>query len=113
MSTIWNNKTNKSIYKLENGKLFIQALSRYIMGQISLIQMDNNNRLLALQRLGYDLDDKGYVLDTNNGNKEVICKYSKEKVHINTAAILPGSVIVINATPETMAQYFLDQNDEE
>ncbi len=83
------------------------------MSQISLIQMDNNKRLLALQKLGYDLNNNGYVIDTNNDNKEVICKYSKEKVHINTAAILPGSVIIINATPETMAQYFLDQNDEE
>ena len=83
------------------------------MGQISLIQLNNNNRLLALQKLGYDVNDNGYVIDKNNGNKEVICKYSEEKVHISTAAILPGSVIVINATPETMAQYFLDQDDEE
>ena len=83
------------------------------MGQIQLVKLDNRGRLLALQKLGYDLNDDGFVIDKNNSNKEVICKYNQEKVHINTAAILPGSVIVINATPETMAQYFLDQNDEE
>lgn len=74
---------------------------------ISLIQLNNNNRILALQKLGYEVNDNGFVYEKSNG-KEVICKYSKEKVHINTAAILPGSVIIINATPETMAQYFLD-----
>lgn len=78
---------------------------------ISLIQLNNSNRILALQKLGYDINDEGYVYDKSNG-KEVICKYSKEKVHINTAAILPGSVIIINANPETMAQYFLDMNDD-
>ena len=83
------------------------------MVQINLVQLDNDKRLLALKKLGYNLDDNGYVIDTNNENKEVICKYSEERVHINTAAILPGSIVVINATPETMAQYFLDQNDEE
>jgi len=83
------------------------------MVQINLVQLNNKNRLLALQKLGYDLNDEGFVIDKNNSNTEVICKYSREKVHINTAAILPGSVVVINATPITMAQYFLDRDEEE
>jgi len=77
---------------------------------IQLVQLDNEKRILALQKLGYNINDEGFVYDEGDG-KEVICKYSKEKVHINTAAILPGSVIIINATPETMAQYFLDIDD--
>ena len=68
------------------------------MAQINLVQLNNNKRFLALQKLGYDLDEEGYVID--GSQKGVICKYSEEKVHINTAAILPGSIIVINATPD-------------
>lgn len=77
---------------------------------LSLIQLDNDKRVLALQKLGYEIDDSGFVYNKSTG-EIVICKYSKEKVHINTAAILPGSVIIINASLETMAQYFLDSDN--
>lgn len=77
------------------------------MADIQLFQLDNEKRVQILEKLGYEVDNDGYVIDKQT-KKEVICKYSKEKVHINTAAILPGSVIIINATPLTMAEYFID-----
>lgn len=73
----------------------------------NLVQLDNEKRIQVLNKLGYELDDEGYVIYSDT-KKEVICKYSKIKVHINTAAILPGSVIIINANPVTMAEYFMD-----
>lgn len=73
---------------------------------LNLIQLNNNNRVKVINKFGYDLDSEGYVVD--NKRKRVICKYSKEEVHINTAAILPGSFVIINANPITMAEYFLD-----
>lgn len=77
------------------------------MGEINLLQTNNENRVKVLKKLGYDLDDEGYIIKGDT-KKEVICKYGGERVHINTAAILPGSVIVINANPVTMAEYFMD-----
>ena len=74
---------------------------------ISLIQMDNQKRVLALNKIGFEINDDGYVYNSAT-KKEVMCIYSKERVHINTAALLPGSVKIVNATPTTMAEYFLE-----
>jgi hypothetical protein len=81
-----------------------------VMGELQLVQLDNGRRITVLKKLGYSLNENGYIVD-NQTKKEIICKYSKEHVHISNAAILPGSVIIINATPENMAQYFLDIED--
>lgn len=79
------------------------------MEDIQLVQLNNDERLIVLEKLGYVLDSEGYVIYKETG-KRAICKYSKDIIHINNAAILPGSVIVINANPITMAEYFLDIN---
>jgi len=76
------------------------------MEEIKLVQLGNDERVTVLKKLGFGLDCEGYVLDKKG--KPIICRYSQKKVHINTAAILPGSVIVINANPITMAEYFLE-----
>lgn len=76
---------------------------------IELEQLDNEQRRKVLEKLGYSINSHGYVVD---GKKEVICKYSGEKVHINTAAILPGSLLIINANPLTIAQYLMDKIDD-
>ena len=81
------------------------------MGELVLEQLNNENRVDILNKLGYSINDEGYVTDSKK--KEVICKYTEERIHINTAAILPGSVMVINATPLAMAQYFMEFNNED
>ena len=43
-----------------------------------LVQLDNDNRLLALQNLGYDINKEGFVYNKTTG-EVVICKYSKEE----------------------------------
>ena len=77
------------------------------MSDLKLIQLDNNQRVAILKKLGYTIDEKGFI--TKN-KKRVKCKYSDEPVHINNAAVLPGSVEVINANPITMAEYFLEHD---
>jgi hypothetical protein len=77
------------------------------MNEIKLVQLGNDERISVLKKLGHDLDNDGYVLEKKSKNR-LICKYSKEVIHINNAAILPGSLIIINANPITMAEYFLD-----
>jgi len=77
------------------------------MEEIKLVQLNNEKRVEILKKLGYGVNSEGYVIKDST-KKEVICKYSGEKVHINTAAILPGSLLVINANPLTMAEYFVE-----
>ena len=79
------------------------------MDDLQLVQLDNHDRTKVLEKLGYSISDNGFVIDSKT-KKEVVCKYTKKGVHINTAAILPGSNLIINATPLTMAQYFVDYN---
>lgn len=82
------------------------------MAETKLIQLDNRKRTQVLEKLGYFVDDEGFIINKKT-KKEVICKYSEEKVHINTAAILPGSALVINVTPLTMSRYFVDHDEDE
>ncbi|MBI5797391.1 hypothetical protein HZA98_00620 [Candidatus Woesearchaeota archaeon] len=81
------------------------------MTRTELVELDLKDRKKALELLGYSISTDGFVLDENF--KEVICKYTKEKVHIKYAAILPGSLLIINATPLSMANYFLDYPEDE
>lgn len=79
------------------------------MSELKLVQLNNEDRIKALDKLGFELNSEGFVIKKST-KKEVMCKYSGEKVHINTAAILPGSLLIINATPLTMAEYFAEQD---
>jgi hypothetical protein len=76
-----------------------------IMSHIKLIQLSNNDRMKVLDKLGYSVNENGFIID-RIGRKEVICRYSNETVHINNAAIMPGSLVIMNANPLTMAEYF-------
>ncbi len=77
------------------------------MAELNLIQLNNEKRLQILRKLGYDIDEQGFIIKIET-KKGVICEYGGEKVHINTVAILPGSLKIINANPLTMAEYFMD-----
>ena len=78
---------------------------------IKLLQAGNDDRIKILEKLGYKIDSEGYVLEKNK--KRAICKYSDKNIHINNAAILPGSVVVINANLLTMSQYFVEHGNDE
>ena len=82
------------------------------MTETKLIQLNNNERVQVLEKLGYYVDNEGFIKNKKT-KKEVICKYNGEKVHINIAAILPGSALIINATPVSMAQYFVEHYKDE
>ena len=80
------------------------------MPNIELVELNISQRLKVLEKLGYSIDEQGYILDKDN--RELICNYSEERVHIKTAAILPGSLLIINATPLTMAKYFIEHPED-
>ncbi len=80
------------------------------MAIVELVELDTNDREKALEKLGFSIDGEGYVKD--GSNNYVVCKYTAQKVHLSTAAILPGSLLIINANPLSMAQYFLEHPED-
>ena len=56
-----------------------------------------------LKKLGYDIDNEGYV--TKDG-KRVIDKYADKPVKFSNIAILPGSTVAIDDNPVSIASYF-------
>lgn len=77
------------------------------------LKLDDNQKLILLKALDYDVDEEGFVIDSNK--KNVICKYTNQPVHFNTASILPGSTIIINTSLLTLSEYVTEylESDEE
>ena len=71
--------------------------------ELNLFEMPTNSKRVLLQALDHYVDKQGYVMDELG--KRVICRYTHEEVHIEKAAILKGSTIIINANPFTLSQY--------
>ena len=78
---------------------------------LKLLQVDNEKRSRILEKLGYDIDSEGYLVERNK--KRAVCRYSGKHIHISHAAILPGSPAVINANPITMSRYFVERGNDE
>jgi hypothetical protein len=66
-------------------------------------------RIKLLQALGYDVDREG-VFVTKDG-KPVIDRYIDKPVRVDNMAILPGSVIVIDDNPISIAYYFEEHKE--
>jgi hypothetical protein len=69
---------------------------------ISLKEMPAEIKILLLKELGYNSDGK-YVID-NSGNKHVD-KYTEEPIEISNMAIFPGSTIILDNNPLSIASY--------
>jgi hypothetical protein len=61
-------------------------------------------KIRLLRALEYDVDSEG-VYVTKNG-EPVIDKYVDKPVRVDNMAILPGSTIVIDDNPVSIASYF-------
>ena len=70
--------------------------------------MPDDMKILLLEELGFKSDGT-YVLD-NNGNKH-IDKYINQPVKISNMIILPGSTIIIDDNPLSIASYMEDYPD--
>jgi len=75
---------------------------------ISLRDLSLEEKTLLLRELGYDSDGT-YILD-KEGNK-VQDPYIKEPVKISNMLILPGSTIIIDNNPLSIARYMEDHPD--
>lgn len=75
---------------------------------ISLKELSKNNKILLLKELGFNSDGI-YVLD-NKGNK-IKDKYIDVDVTIDNMLILPGSTIIIDNNPLSIASYLEEHPD--
>lgn len=66
-------------------------------------------RLRLLKALGYDVDKEG-VYVTKDG-KPAIDQYVKKPVRFGNMAILPGSTVVLDDNPVSIASYFEDHEE--
>ena len=67
------------------------------------ISLSDEQKLVLLKSLDYDVDNKGYIVDKDN--KKVICKYSNQPVLFKNASILPGSTVIVNTSLITISEY--------
>jgi len=64
--------------------------------------MPSDLKLLLLKELGLGLDEDGYI--TKNG-RQVLDRYIDQPVRIENMAIFPGSALVLDDNPLSIASY--------
>lgn len=76
--------------------------------EIVVLPLEEKKVLLDI--LGYKISEEGTILKANN--EEVICPFTKKAVKIETASLMPGSLIIMNTTPVTLSEYFYQYPDD-
>ena len=69
---------------------------------VSVKDMPRDLKLLLLKELGLGLDGDGYI---TKGGRQVLDKYIDQPVQIENMAIFPGSTIVLDDNPVSIASY--------
>lgn len=73
------------------------------MEPISLQNAPREARVALLQELGYDVDGD-YVIDEEGDRLED--RYTGDPVRVDNILVLPGSTIVLDNNPVSIAHYF-------
>lgn len=71
------------------------------METFSLSKLSKENKILLLNKLGYDLEGE-YVIKEGARVKD---KYIEEDVKISNMLIFPGSTIILDNNPLSIASY--------
>jgi hypothetical protein len=74
----------------------------------SLKNISIKSKIALLKALDYKSDG---VFVLNKDKSKVIDRYTKEPVKINNMAILPGSTIIIDDNPVSIASYLEEYGD--
>jgi len=69
---------------------------------VSVKDMPSELKLLLLKELGLGVDGNGYI--TKSGN-QVLDPYIEQPVNVENMAIFPGSTIVLDDNPLSLASY--------
>ncbi len=75
---------------------------------VSIKRLSRDTKVSLLQELGYDVDGE-YIINQNG--KRVKDKYTDLDVTLKDMAIFPGSTIIINDNPFSIASYFEEYGD--
>ncbi len=67
-------------------------------------RLDENENRVLLKALGYDINEKGFVVEEHTKNL-IWCRYTNKPVKFDEASILPGSTIIINTIPISLSSY--------
>jgi hypothetical protein len=79
-------------------------LDNMVKRDITFVHIDNEQKQILLDILGYKVNDKGYLVSKET-KKLHVCPITKEKVKLEKASILPGSELVINTNPISLSEY--------
>ncbi len=75
-----------------------------ISEKFEFVDISDTEKEAILNELGYEISEEKIILNGET-KKPHICPLSGEKIYLSEAAILPGSTLVIKATPATIAEY--------
>lgn len=73
------------------------------MELVSLMGISKNIRVAILQELGYESDGT-FVID--KGGKEITDPFTHEPIKIDNMLIVPGSELILDNNPLSVASYF-------
>lgn len=99
--------TSRSPYKRAKGNHRCRR-SHKLLEILSIKDMPFDCKLLLLQELGFSSDGT-FVLD--NKGERLIDIYTKEPVQVSNMAILPGSTIIVDDNPLSIASYLEEHSD--
>ncbi|MBI2184219.1 MAG: hypothetical protein HYU39_04585 [Thaumarchaeota archaeon] len=79
------------------------------MELISVKEAPKEFKVALLKALNYNVDKNGFVIDSNG--KRVIDKYVDRAVRLENMAIFPGSTIVMDDNPLSIASYIEEHGE--
>ena len=82
------------------------------MKELIFEELGEKERTLLLRAFDYDVDEEGYVL-TQSGKKIQSKENPKKFIKAKFAALVPGSLEVIDGTPTSIAEYLRTREDKE
>ena len=78
------------------------------MTEIQFEELGKEERTLLLRAFNYDVDEKGFVLDPA-GNRLRSKERPDELLSVMDAALVPGSLNVIDGSPDAISEYIREK----
>ena len=76
------------------------------MELISLKEAPREFKIALLRELGCFVDKEGFVIDSQG--KRVVDEYADKEVRLENMAVFPGSTVIIDDNPLSIASYIED-----
>lgn len=73
-------------------------------------ELGKDEKEILLNAFGYELDEDGFILDAQLKEKLVSKSLGKE-MHVDSVALTPGSLKIIDASPISMSRFLRERED--